>query len=73
VDDGHFFEVRHSILLFHERYKVHPGTKIGGWPGWVQKSLADLEGYVMQIAFEGKLNWMFGDDGKCYINYEHDE
>jgi hypothetical protein len=73
VDARHFFNVMHSILLYHERYKVHLGTKVGGWPGWIQKSLVDPEGFVMQIASEHKANWNFGDKGKCYLFFKRGE
>jgi hypothetical protein len=73
IEDKSFFGVRHSILLFHERYRFHPGTKVGGWPGWVRGSLTDPGGYVLEIASEGDPAWIFGEEGKCYIFFRNGE
>ena len=53
MEDKRFFEFMDATLCFYERYEVHRGTKVGGWPGWVQKPLTDPDGFVIQIASEG--------------------
>lgn len=44
----------------------HGGTKVGGWPAYVQDS-PEIEGYVLQIGSEEKPGWMWGDNGTGYV------
>jgi uncharacterized protein YwqG len=51
---------------FFDRYTSHSGTKIGGWPSFIQGS-PGAKDYVFQIGSEEKANWAWGDAGTGYF------
>lgn len=56
-----------SINLFYDRYSQQSGTKVGGWPTWIQGAMSTPGDFVLQIASEEKPRWMVGDNGNLYI------
>ena len=72
-DHGDFMRLPGSEDLFYDRYKNHPGTKVGGWPSWIQSPTGAAGDLVFQIASEEKPRWMAGDNGNLYIFHESGE
>jgi hypothetical protein len=62
-----FSKLPDAIQLHSDRYPNEYGTKVGGWPTYVQGAI-DLPGrFVFQIASEEKPGWMWGDRGCAYF------
>lgn len=62
-----FNELDDCEELFEDRYQQHTGTKIGGWPSFIQSSMGDPDRFVFQIGSEQKPGWMWGDNGNAYV------
>ena len=67
VNPTGFLELSQAIELFSEKYQTRQGTKIGGWPHYLQDDDKNLGDFVFQIDSEYKANWMWGDAGIAYF------
>jgi hypothetical protein len=70
--DGLLDHEEHSLLATQmERYfdtftSVY-GTKLGGWPSYIQGAPFVGHRFVLQVASEGKSGWAWGDSGNGYV------
>ncbi|MDP9311762.1 MAG: YwqG family protein [Chloroflexota bacterium] len=62
-----FDQLEHDIELFSERYSRSYGTKVGGWPSYIQGEPAVTDEFVFQIGSEAKAHWAWGDAGIGYF------
>jgi hypothetical protein len=68
VDLSEFNALDRSYMdQFHDRYRNHSGTKVGGWPSLIQYELSGVGEFVFQIGSEEKPGWMWGDLGIGYF------
>lgn len=57
-----------SLLdLYHSRYRTQAGTKVGGWPSYVQGAIDEEGKFVFQINSEPKAEWQWADNGTGYF------
>ena len=67
LDATGFDQLENAIHLFSQRYKRHWGTKVGGWPSYIQADPAIEQEFVFQIGTEPKAHWAWGDNGSGYF------
>lgn len=65
---GAFVEqVPGSFRQYYDRYRQHPGTKVGGWASYIQ-DVPDPPGeFVFQISTEDRPQFFVGDGGNLYF------
>ena len=55
---------------FDERYHRSAGTKVGGWPEYIQAAPEGMvDHFVFQIASESKADWAWGDASRGYFYF----
>jgi len=67
VNETKFLDIPNNLEIFSQKYQTSTGTKIGGWPFYLQDNDKELGDFVFQIDSEYKTNWMWGDAGIAYF------
>jgi hypothetical protein len=52
---------------YNDRYFGHSGTKVGGWPTYIEGLAQAPENYVIQVSSEPKPRFGIGDSGNMYF------
>jgi hypothetical protein len=67
LDSVGFHQLEHDIELYSQRYQRYPGTKVGGWPSYIQGAPSIAAEFVFQVGTEPKAHWAWGDSGIGYF------